>query len=99
MVNYTCEKCNKEFIKKCHYLVHMNKKKPCEQIIIPTTIPPTTPKIPPIIDNLDNFNNTCLYCNTIFTRRDALKRHIEERHDEKIRHTYTIQRLNTYLAP
>ena len=32
MVNYTCEKCNKEFTKKCHYLTHMNKKKPCEII-------------------------------------------------------------------
>ena len=32
MVNYTCEKCNKEFTKKCHYLTHLNKKKPCGTI-------------------------------------------------------------------
>ena len=32
MVNYICEKCNKEFKQKGHYLDHLNKKFPCKQI-------------------------------------------------------------------
>ncbi len=94
MVNYTCEKCNKEFDKKSNYLTHMNKKKPCIQIVENTNITPTISKIPPIlhetpptiliapplIENVNNTNNnTCTYCNTIFTRRDALKRHLDNR--------------------
>ncbi len=30
MVNYKCEKCFKDFKKKCHLLEHLNKKKPCQ---------------------------------------------------------------------
>jgi hypothetical protein len=57
----------------------MNKKKPCEQIREPATTPPVTSKIPPIINNLDNNINKCLYCGDIFTRKDVLKRHLDNR--------------------
>ncbi len=80
MVNYTCVKCNKEFVKKSNYLTHMNKKNPCEPIIVTTNYPPGLPPKPPIIYNFDNINsNICIYCNTIFTRKDVLKRHIDNR--------------------
>jgi DNA adenine methylase len=29
MSKYTCEKCEKEFKQKCHYVTHINKKNPC----------------------------------------------------------------------
>ena len=29
IINYKCEKCNKEFNQKCNYLLHINKKNPC----------------------------------------------------------------------
>ena len=29
MVNYSCEKCGKEFSQKGHYTKHLNKKNPC----------------------------------------------------------------------
>ena len=29
MVNYSCEKCGKEFSLKGHYTKHLNKKNPC----------------------------------------------------------------------
>ena len=76
MVNYTCEKCNKEFTKKCHYLTHVNKKKPCETspIIL-------TPPIEILIKNENNINNDilcCDFCGLVFNRKDNLKRHMEK---------------------
>jgi len=79
MVNYTCEKCNKEFNRKCNYLEHLNKKKPCRLIIETTNEPPVTFKIPPNINILDDNINKCMYCGDIFTRKDVLKRHIDNR--------------------
>jgi DNA-directed RNA polymerase subunit RPC12/RpoP len=29
IIKYKCEKCNKEFYQKCNYLLHINKKNPC----------------------------------------------------------------------
>lgn len=29
MVNYSCEKCGKEFNQKGHYTKHLNRKNPC----------------------------------------------------------------------
>ena len=29
MSKYTCEKCNKEFKRKCHLITHLNEKEPC----------------------------------------------------------------------
>ena len=80
MVKYTCEKCNKNFGQKCHYLNHLNKKYDCNPNIKSPDITPVIQQIPPIINNLGiNDKNICLYCNAIFTRKDHLKRHIEER--------------------
>lgn len=30
MVNYICEKCDKSFTQKCHYIVHMNRLRACK---------------------------------------------------------------------
>lgn len=68
MVVYTCEKCYKEFNRKCNYLMHVeNKKKPCDSIIInchqnPSNAPPKPSKIiEPIYKDQDvedlNINN------------------------------------------
>ena len=32
MVKYTCEKCGKEFKQKCHYMNHLQRKTPCNDI-------------------------------------------------------------------
>lgn len=33
MVNYTCNRCGKEFKQKCHLLNHLSRKKPCKSIL------------------------------------------------------------------
>ena len=32
MVNYSCEKCGKTFKQKCHYMKHLQRKTPCDNI-------------------------------------------------------------------
>ena len=49
MVNFICIKCNKNFDKKSHYLVHINRKYPCIQVINESIINPTQFKIHPIL--------------------------------------------------
>jgi hypothetical protein len=106
MVNYTCQNCNKSFMRKNDLVYHMEKKKkPCRPIHqltpINTKNPPNTTENPPISANLKNSanikpliektkDNSCLYCGLVFTRKDALKRHVDERckvkklqHEEK----------------
>ena len=82
MVIYTCIKCNKIFGQKCHYLNHLNKKFDCNPNIKSPDITPVIQQNPPNFNNLEENNinsNICNYCNAIFTRKDHLKRHIEER--------------------
>jgi hypothetical protein len=83
MVNYICEKCNKEFKQKGHYQDHLNKKFPCKPkpIIIINTQENLT--------YLDKSNLCCNFCKSVFNRRDNYKRHmdkfckIKKLHDEE----------------
>ena len=92
MVKYICNICNKEFSKKSNFLYHTQiKKKPCKNKIINNTqITPINTQITPnniIIfkkekqNNIDNNiimkRNCCNYCGIIFSRKDALTRHLK----------------------
>ena len=74
MVVYKCSRCKKEFLQKCKYTEHMNRKFPCA--------------IKKKLDNNDNDINPdesyCDICNKSFSRPDALKRHLEtSKHKKK----------------
>ena len=94
MVKYTCEKCKKEFKKKYNFEIHINKKFSCETNKVQKQDPPILPQDPPIIpqkiienkeifnnfNKIESFNNnSCLYCGLVMTRKDHLKRHMEQR--------------------
>lgn len=88
MVAYICKLCNKEFVKKCNFDYHMNKKRPCINIIIEqpkkfnTNIPITDMFVNENVDMFDaqnKQNNECVYCNTKFSRLDSLQRHLKDR--------------------
>lgn len=56
MVNYSCEKCGKEFSQKGHYTKHLNKKNPC---IIESQVKEMLDKvIEENVNNNDNKNNS-----------------------------------------
>ena len=87
MVKYICQKCNKEFKQKCHYINHVEKKKnPCilfyknliENVPI---IQPNAPTIAPTntSNSKSKSNYVCNYCQTTFTRSTTLKRHLVDR--------------------
>jgi len=87
MVLYTCIKCNFKFTRKSTYTDHLNRKNPCKPNIIITTENPqkTTENqqnyniLPPEIHNLTvNDAICCDFCKKIFTRKDALKRHLDQ---------------------
>lgn len=81
MVNYNCEKCGKQFNQKCHYDVHMNRKKICNAIIKVNDV---------LIDDKQIRNSfkiniekneikkefECVVCGMTFTRAGSLKRHL-----------------------
>jgi hypothetical protein len=85
MVIYTCEKCFKEFNRKCNYLEHLNKKKPCEQNITNSQKFPDIQKNSEIFLNLQknseifekNLNNNifCNFCNKTFSTIFNLNKH------------------------
>jgi hypothetical protein len=56
----------------------------------PANLPPNPANLPPKINIINTSNLTCKYCNKIYTRKDVLLRHINERckikktHDNKI---------------
>ena len=50
MSKYICENCGKEFNRKCHYTIHLNKKKPC---ITPPNNPNNLVKHNPPINNIN----------------------------------------------
>jgi hypothetical protein len=70
MVNYQCPTCFKEFSKKDNFIKHTEKKKnPCQPIT------PVQHQKPP--ENTEKSFN-CLYCDLVFSRKDALTRHINQ---------------------
>lgn len=73
MVKYTCERCNKEYSKKSHYLDHINRKYPCvitNNNFIEAHNNDIRQQVPPPKKEFK-----CEECNKVFTRKDALKRH------------------------
>ncbi len=80
MVLYNCPNCLKEFKKKDDFIKHTERRKtPCQAFKETTNDPPATSKIPPIINIFDGNINKCIYCGDIFTRKDVLKRHMDNR--------------------
>jgi hypothetical protein len=92
MVNYTCNICLKTFKQKGHFVDHVKKrKKPCQPKTNIISQNPHNTTQPPqeTTQNLTNTeiensttqlkkNNECEYCNTKFSRSDALKRHMDK---------------------
>lgn len=87
MVEYTCLKCNKIFIKKSNYDSHINRKRDC---LKSTKITPintddniSTTEITPINTNNNILSleivSSCNYCKKYFSRVDALTRHLKDR--------------------
>ena len=91
MPNYICTKCCKEFTHKNDYTKHINRKYSCKNIPSDSTkIPPDTTDSPPdttkfhqkreiIKKRIDVTKLKCGYCGGIFSRKDALIRHINGR--------------------
>jgi uncharacterized coiled-coil DUF342 family protein len=111
-MRYTCSLCNKEFSQKSNYDAHNNKKFKCNIKVVnkdvndnihnATEIPPNTTKIPPnttnkIISNITS-EISCNYCNKIFTRKDALTRHINNRCKAKKNYNEQIDQIFNELT-
>ena len=75
MVLYTCEKCKKEFSLKGDYTRHLNKKIPCSpKITEPCKKSSKHTEVP-----IESNPLMCNYCKKIFSRKDALNRHLVDR--------------------
>jgi CHAT domain-containing protein len=75
MVVHTCNRCQTEFNKKSSFLVHINRKKPCniKEINIAFIPQKNTENNEINVEIPQNFE--CKNCFKIFSRKDALKRH------------------------
>ena len=96
MPNYKCERCLKEFEQKSNYMYHINKKFKCKMPPPETTqSPPKNHPIPPN-EEIEQLTNKCNYCQMIFSRKDALTRHInksckiKKENDKKMEEIMTI---------
>ena len=84
MPKYICEHCEKEFMQKCHYINHLNKKFSCKNATTknhqgPTKIPPNTTDQNQNIVGQIHVPHQCKYCGGNFSRKDSLNRHIDSR--------------------
>lgn len=70
MVNYNCEKCSFTTYLKTDYLRHLNKKRPCDAVMI------TKPKTTTFVDNSYNVTNITNQPNNNQTEIDLLKQEI-----------------------
>jgi len=105
MVFYTCPKCNKIFIKKSHFLNHVElKKKPCqstqEKIILKN--PQISSKIlkKSSLDIEEKKGYNCNFCNYTSIRIDNFKRHLttckvrkEETQDKEAIYQELVRRM------
>jgi len=72
MIEYNCEICGKIFNRNWCLTRHKNRKNPCKNI-------PPKSGINKHKKSKNNYQNKCSYCNKIFTRKDSLKKHIDNR--------------------
>jgi uncharacterized C2H2 Zn-finger protein len=72
---YECPRCHYSSENRCHYVKHLNKKKPC-----PTTF--SNQSIEELIGELKVYNKIykCEYCDKSFSFQTGLSRHITEVH-------------------
>ncbi len=84
MVVHKCERCLEEFVKKSHYIQHINKKKQC-QIIIKNisnhsksfqNIPESFQNIPESFQNKEN-SHSCKFCFKDFSTGFNLNKHVK----------------------
>jgi prophage antirepressor-like protein/uncharacterized C2H2 Zn-finger protein len=75
---YDCPKCKKHFRQKSDYDRHLNRKIPCTEKISDT--PKQSLELNELFIN-DTVTNPlmCSYCKKVFTRKDALNRHLIDR--------------------
>jgi hypothetical protein len=80
----------KIFDQKCHYIVHINRKKSCENILLNNNskellkksinneqqMKNQVNKSNSLIHLIENNNNTCSSCDVNFTQKSSLKRHL-----------------------
>lgn len=84
MVNYTCERCQKQFNRKSNYDYHINNKKnQCKlNIHDESTMNPTESNLNPNESNSSSKNNVkvyeCKYCQNIFSTSSNLSKHIKK---------------------
>ena len=71
MPKYKCERCGKEFMQKCDYNDHLNRKIPCQKITLNCS------KITPKCSEKESMIE-CKYCGKEFTRQFNLTRHIDK---------------------
>ncbi len=87
MVNYTCPKCNVVFPKKYNYEKHINKKFSCNQIKNESILNPDenlsiqneskNNKIDFKIEENENINFCCNFCNKKFFNKSNLTKHLK----------------------
>jgi hypothetical protein len=94
MVVHTCERCNIEFNKKSHYLVHINRKFKCKEIKKDSEI---FQIIPQQLKNNENLNNNiiiCNYCNKIFSTIFNLNKHCKN--NCKVKKIQDVEKENIF---
>lgn len=77
MVLYRCQRCLKEFSKKCDYIRHMNRKYKCQDtknVLENTQIPEKAAQNP----EKKSAEFKCGYCHKCFDRKFSLQRHIKD---------------------
>ena len=85
---YKCHRCNKEFNQKSNYTTHLNRKNPCkiiinsvnsnniiESIITQENVQNTQKNTQITQENTQNLK--CIFCSKLYSRSDALSRHIK----------------------
>ena len=97
MPNYKCERCLKEFNKKCNYNNHILRKIKCKNAAPKCTDP--APKCTGLKSNEETKEDAikCNYCGAIFTRGSSLTRHIESRCKVKKENDNKMEELMTIL--
>jgi uncharacterized C2H2 Zn-finger protein len=88
-MKYTCNRCNKIFLKKYNYTKHINRKNPCDNNILEIN----NIEIP-LQDNVDITpkinNNKCPYCYKIFFQKSNVLIHINNKSCKILKDKNTI---------